>query len=70
MTSATWFDALHSERRSAMVAEVATRSYELFDRFLRADVLRADQEDDALHEPERVVQHEPLHLAVADAAPV
>jgi len=31
----TWFDALHSDRRAAMVAEVATRSYEVFDRFLR-----------------------------------
>ena len=30
----TWFDALHSRRRAVMVAEVATRSYELFDRFL------------------------------------
>lgn len=32
---ATWFGALHSCRRAAMVAEVATRSYELFDRFLQ-----------------------------------
>jgi hypothetical protein len=32
---ATWFDALHSQRRATMVAEVATRSYELFDRFLQ-----------------------------------
>jgi hypothetical protein len=31
----TWFDALHSRRRAAMVAEVATRSYEVFDRFLQ-----------------------------------
>lgn len=31
----TWFDALHSRRRAAMVAEVATRSYEIFERFLR-----------------------------------
>lgn len=31
----TWFDALHSQRRAAMVAEVATRSYELFERFLQ-----------------------------------
>jgi hypothetical protein len=31
----TWFDALHSPRRAALVAEVATRSYEVFDRFLR-----------------------------------
>lgn len=32
---ATWFDALHSRRRATVVAEVASRSYELFDRFLR-----------------------------------
>jgi hypothetical protein len=31
----TWFGALHSRRRAAMVAEVATRSYEVFDRFLQ-----------------------------------
>jgi hypothetical protein len=31
----TWFDALHSRRRAAMVAEVATRSYEIFERFLQ-----------------------------------
>jgi GrpB-like predicted nucleotidyltransferase (UPF0157 family) len=31
----TWFDALHSGRRAAMVAEVATRSYEVFERFLQ-----------------------------------
>lgn len=30
----TWFDALHSWRRGAMVAEVATRSYEIFARYL------------------------------------
>ena len=30
----TWFDALHSARRATMVAEVAARSYEVFDRFL------------------------------------
>ncbi len=35
LARATWFDALHSRRRAAMVAEVATRSYEVFDRFLR-----------------------------------
>lgn len=35
LARATWFDALHSSRRAAMVAEVATRSYELFDRFLQ-----------------------------------
>lgn len=34
LARSTWFDALHSGRRAAMVAEVATRSYELFDRFL------------------------------------
>ena len=32
---ATWFDALHSRRRATMVAELAVRSYELFDRFLQ-----------------------------------
>src|SRR6266700_1895426 len=31
----TWFDALHSKRRATMVAEVATRSYEIFQRFLQ-----------------------------------
>jgi hypothetical protein len=31
----TWFDALHSPRRAALVSEVATRSCEVFDRFLR-----------------------------------
>lgn len=30
----TWFDGHHSRRRANLVAEVATRSYELFDRFL------------------------------------
>lgn len=35
LARATWFDALHSRRRAAMVAEVATRSYEVFDRFLQ-----------------------------------
>lgn len=30
----TWFDALHSKRRAAMVAEVATRSYEAFTLYL------------------------------------
>lgn len=30
----TWFDALHSRRRGAMVAEVANRSYEVFTRYL------------------------------------
>jgi hypothetical protein len=35
LARATWFDALHSRRRAAMVAEVATRSYEVFERFLR-----------------------------------
>jgi len=35
LARSTWFDALHSGRRAAMVAEVATRSYEVFDRFLR-----------------------------------
>jgi hypothetical protein len=31
----TWFDALHSRRRGTMVAEVASRSYEVFGRFLQ-----------------------------------
>lgn len=31
----TWFDALHSARRATMVAEVAARSYEVFDQFLQ-----------------------------------
>jgi hypothetical protein len=30
----TWFDALHSPRRGTMVAEVATRAYDIFQRFL------------------------------------
>jgi hypothetical protein len=34
LARATWFDALHSRRRGIMVAEVATRSYEVFSRFL------------------------------------
>lgn len=34
LARATWFDALQSARRAAMVAEVAARSYEVFDRFL------------------------------------
>jgi Transposase DDE domain len=35
LARSTWFDALHSGRRATMVAEVATRSYEVFDRFLQ-----------------------------------
>ena len=35
LARSTWFDALHSGRRAALVAEVAARSYEVFDRFLR-----------------------------------
>jgi len=35
LARATWFDALHSRRRATLVAEVTTRSYEVFDRFLR-----------------------------------
>ena len=35
LARATWFDALHSRRRATMVAELAVRSYELFDRFLQ-----------------------------------
>lgn len=34
LAKTTWFDALHSPRRAAMVAEVATRSDELFERCL------------------------------------
>lgn len=34
LAKTTWFDALPSPRRAAMVAEVATRSYEIFERFL------------------------------------
>ena len=30
----TWFDALHSKRRGAVVTEVAARSYEVFTRYL------------------------------------
>jgi len=35
LARATWFDALHSPRRAVMVAEVATRSYEVFARLLQ-----------------------------------
>ena len=35
LARATWFDALHSPRRAVMVAEVATRSYEVFARWLQ-----------------------------------
>lgn len=34
LARSTWFDALHSQRRGAMVAEVACRSYEVFTRYL------------------------------------
>lgn len=34
LARSTWFDALHSSRRGAVVAEVATRSYEIFTRYL------------------------------------
>ena len=34
LARSTWFDALHSRRRGLMVAEVATRSHEIFSRFL------------------------------------
>ena len=34
LARSTWFDALRSKRRGAMVAEVATRSYEIFTRYL------------------------------------
>ena len=36
LARSTWFDALHSDRRAAMVAEVATRSYEIFGRSLQS----------------------------------
>ncbi len=35
LARATWFGGLHSRRRADLMAEVATRSYELFDRFLQ-----------------------------------
>ena len=35
LARATWFDALHSARRATLIAELATRSYEVFDQFLR-----------------------------------
>lgn len=35
LARATWFDALHSRRRGTMLAEVATRSHEVFSRFLQ-----------------------------------
>ena len=35
LARSTWFDALHSGRRAAMVAEVATRSHEVFGRSLQ-----------------------------------
>jgi hypothetical protein len=35
LARATWFGGLHSRRRADLVAEVATRSYELFARFLQ-----------------------------------
>src|SRR5262249_14511382 len=35
-----------------------------------ANVVRPDQEDDAMDEPKRVTEHEPLHLPVIGAAPV
>lgn len=34
LARSTWFDALRSRRRGAMVTEVATRSYEAFSRYL------------------------------------
>lgn len=34
LARSTWFDALHSKRRGAMVEEVARRSYEIFTRYL------------------------------------
>jgi len=36
LARSTWFDALHSGRRAAMVAEVATRAYEVFGRSLQS----------------------------------
>src|SRR5262245_15940456 len=43
---------------------------DLYDGPPRSHVLRADDENDAVHEPERMVEHEPLHLAVVPATPV
>jgi hypothetical protein len=34
LARSTWFDALRSKRRGTMVAEVATRAYEIFTRYL------------------------------------
>ena len=35
LARSTWFDALHSRRRATMVAEIGSRSYEIFSRFLQ-----------------------------------
>src|SRR5262249_23471060 len=43
---------------------------DLFHRPLGAEVVRPDQEYDAVDEPEGVAEHQPLHLAVVGAAPV
>src|SRR5438874_1075673 len=43
---------------------------DLFDRPLRAEVPRPDQEDDAVNKLKRMAEHEPLHFSVVDAAPV
>ena len=43
---------------------------DLLDRSLRAQVVCANHEDDIVDKLESVRQHEPLHLAVVNAAPV
>ena len=43
---------------------------DLLDSALRSDVLRVNEKDDAAHEPEGVLKHEPFHLAVVGTAPM
>jgi hypothetical protein len=43
---------------------------DLLDSALRSDVLRVNEEDDAAHEPEGVLEQEPFHLAVEGTAPM
>src|SRR5207247_4311298 len=43
---------------------------DLLQRALRPAVVLAHDEHDAVHEAQRVVQHQPLHLAVVRAAPI
>ena len=43
---------------------------DLLDRRLRPHVVRPDHEDDAVHEPERVGEHQPLHFPVVGPTPV